>query len=100
MTKNFSQKDQRILGKIRADKAIAKRIESSPYGNPDLLSMGKTYLKAVRERSHFCVIHSVSKSGMDMVFHVHYCLIHSLHRLGFISKKECDELSQETPTTL
>jgi len=35
--------------------------------------------------------------GMDMVFHTNYTIIHKLHRLGFITKKECDKLAQLTP---
>lgn len=40
----------------------------------------------------------VGGCGMDMIFHVNYTTIHQLHRLGFISKKECDKLAQMTPT--
>ena len=36
--------------------------------------------------------------GMNMVFHTHYTIIHELHRLGFIDRKECDKLAQQTPT--
>jgi len=36
--------------------------------------------------------------GMDMVFHTNYTIIHRLHRLGFITKKQCAELAQETPS--
>ena len=35
--------------------------------------------------------------GMDMIFDTNYTNIHRLHRLGFISKKECDSLAQQTP---
>lgn len=38
--------------------------------------------------------------GMDMVFNTNYNIVHTLHRLGFISKKECDILAQKTPTKL
>jgi hypothetical protein len=40
----------------------------------------------------------VSGCGMDMVFHTNYSNIHHLHRLGFMSKKECSILAQNTPT--
>lgn len=39
----------------------------------------------------------VNGCGMDMVFHTNYSIIHKLHRLGFITKKQCDELAQKTP---
>jgi hypothetical protein len=38
--------------------------------------------------------------GMDMIFHTNYTIIHKLHRLGFMTKKECDKLAQLTPQTI
>lgn len=38
--------------------------------------------------------------GMDMNFHFNYCIIHKLHSLGFITKKQCAVLAQQTPTVL
>jgi hypothetical protein len=35
--------------------------------------------------------------GMDMVFDTNYNNIHNLCRLGFIDKKTCAKLAQETP---
>ena len=43
---------------------------------------------------------NVSGCGMDMVFHTNYSIIHDLHRLGMITKKECSELAQMTPTVI
>ena len=42
---------------------------------------------------------TIGGCGMNMVFHTHYTIIHGLHSLGFIDKKECDKLAQQTPTT-
>lgn len=42
----------------------------------------------------------ISGCGMDMIFHTNYTIIHKLHRLGFISRPECDKLAQQTPTNL
>ena len=42
----------------------------------------------------------ISGCGMDMVFHTNYTIINNLHQLGFINKKECEILSQKTPTTI
>lgn len=42
---------------------------------------------------------TIGGCGMNMVFHTHYTIIHRLHRFGFIDKKECDKLAQQTPTT-
>lgn len=41
----------------------------------------------------------ISGCGMDMIFHTNYTIIHRLYSLGFITKQECDKLSQQTPTT-
>lgn len=38
--------------------------------------------------------------GMDMIFHTNYTNIRNLHRMGFLNKKDCDKLAQETPTTI
>lgn len=38
--------------------------------------------------------------GMDMVFHTNYSIMHDLCRLGFITRKQCDSLAQQTPTVL
>ena len=42
----------------------------------------------------------VGGCGMNMVFHTNYCNIHDFYRLGFISKKECAALSQNTPSVI
>lgn len=47
--------------------------------------------------SHYFRIHGC---GMDMVFHTNYTIIHQLHRLGFISKKQCSNLAQQTPNCI
>lgn len=38
--------------------------------------------------------------GMDMIFHTNYSNMHEFRALGFISKKECDYLAQQTPTVI
>ncbi len=43
---------------------------------------------------------SISGCGMDMIFYTNYTIIHKLYRLGFINKKHCDFLAQQTPTTI
>lgn len=43
---------------------------------------------------------TISGCGMDMVFHTNYTIIHKLQRLGFISRKQCDHLAQQTPTVI
>ena len=50
-----------------------------------------------RSKDHYF---SIGGCGMDMIFHTNYTNIHKLHRLGFINKKQCDFLAQQTPTTI
>ena len=42
----------------------------------------------------------INGCGMDMIFATNYDIIHSLQNLGFISKKECSSLAQNTPTII
>lgn len=42
----------------------------------------------------------IGGAGMDMIFHTNYTIIHKLSGLGFISKRECADLAQDTPTTI
>ena len=37
----------------------------------------------------------ISGCGMNMLFATNHSIIHSLHRMGFMSKKECDTLAQK-----
>lgn len=39
-------------------------------------------------------------SGMDMIFHTNYTNIHRMHRLGFITRQQCEELAQMTPQVI
>ena len=43
---------------------------------------------------------TIGGCGMDMNFHLNYTIIHILYNLGFLSKKECEWLAQQTPTFL
>jgi hypothetical protein len=42
----------------------------------------------------------INGCGMDMIFHTNYTIIHRLKRIGFITKKQCERLSQMTPNTI
>lgn len=39
----------------------------------------------------------INGCGMDMIFHTNYSIIYDLYTLGFISKKQCETLSQKKP---
>lgn len=54
------------------------------------------YSESRKEQDAFLI----SGCGMDMVFATNYNIIHQLHNLGFITKKQCDKLSQKTPPTI
>ena len=71
---------------------------SSQYNYLNFWSMFVSfgYTKARSNQDYF----SISGCGMDMVFHTNYTNIHKLHRLGFISRKECDKLAQMTPSVI
>lgn len=49
-----------------------------------------------RTKDHF----RIHGCGMDMIFHTNYSNMHTFHRLGFLTKKECEHLAQQTPTVL
>jgi len=42
----------------------------------------------------------ISGGNMDMIFQAHYQVIRDLHSLGFITKKMCGTLEQNTPHSL
>ena len=42
----------------------------------------------------------INGCGMDMIFHTNYTIIHKLYRLGFMSKAQCEDLAQRTPTII
>jgi hypothetical protein len=54
------------------------------------------FTQARNSRDYF----SIGGCGMDMIFHTNYTIIHKLHRLGFIDKKQCSSLAQDTPTVI
>ena len=60
-------------------------------------SLFKAYGHIFRGRSYHATI---SGCGMDMVWNTNYNMIHWFRKLGFISKKQCDRLSQQSPTCL
>lgn len=54
------------------------------------------YTPASSDRDTF----RIGGCGMDMIFHTNYTIIHKLHKLGFINKKQCENLAQQTPVIL
>lgn len=43
---------------------------------------------------------TVNGCGMDMIFHTNYTTMHAFKRMGIITDKDCDNLSQQTPTNI
>lgn len=138
------------MQQVNISTEVTKRIEKKLkyYSAEQFCNDAKRYIKAIKEHRMFCVIHSVSSSGMsrnisffaheknknvkhnyfnllgynqffialgyteankgfriggcgmDMIFHTNYSIIHSLYNMNFISKKECEYLAQQTPTSI
>lgn len=51
---------------------------------------------AVKNQNYF----RINGCGMDMVFDTNYRIIHNLERLGYLDKKDVDDLAQMTPVVL
>jgi hypothetical protein len=51
---------------------------------------------ALRDKDYF----RINGCGMDMVFDTNYRIIHNLGRLGYLDKKDVDDLAQMTPVVL
>lgn len=87
-------------GMSRTIKFLApeKRTHNKTYGYLNFFSMFKIlgFTEARSKNGYF----SIGGCGMDMIFHTNYTIIHKLHRLGFIDKKTCDSLAQNTPTVI
>lgn len=50
-----------------------------------------------RNKDHYFRINGC---GMDMIFHTNYTNIHYMQSLGIVNKKQCDYLSQQTPSVI
>jgi len=70
----------------------------SEYGYLNFFMLFKIlgYLPSGRYSDYF----RIYGCGMDMIFHTNYTIIHRLKRLGFISKKQCERLAQQTPSVI
>jgi hypothetical protein len=51
---------------------------------------------ALRDKDYF----RINGGGMDMVFDTNYRIIHNLGRLGYLDKKDVDDLAQMKPVVL
>ena len=61
-----------ILANIQNDKEIQKGISKlRNFSNEDFLEHAKDYIKAIKQNRMFCVIDSVSNSGMSRNIHFH-----------------------------
>jgi hypothetical protein len=74
---------------------------SKPYRKPYVLLNFYEFFQmigyAVVKDSDYFRIHGC---GMDMVFNTNYSIIQLLHLLGFINRKTCEELAQQTPSVI
>lgn len=65
---------EQIIESLNNNKALQKNIKKlSHYTSEDFLRDAQRYIKAIRERRMFCVVHSVSSSGMsrNLSFYAH-----------------------------
>lgn len=63
-----TQKDLKAISKIESSKEIQNKMKGLKYyENANFLSDAKQYIKAIKTGSMFCVINSVSNSGMSRV---------------------------------
>ena len=66
------KKAEKIAINIAKDKDLSKRINAQNYYDVSMfISDVKTYIKAIKQRRMFCVIDSVSSSGMSRNIHFH-----------------------------
>lgn len=42
----------------------------------------------------------VNGCGMDMIFHTNYTTMHAFKNMGIITREECEDLAQMTPTNI
>lgn len=62
------KKSEKISSLIAANKELSKKIESNCYYSVDqFISDANRYIKAIEQGRMFCIIDSVSKSGMSRV---------------------------------
>lgn len=74
-------------------KSYYKKYYTSNYS---CLFLALGYKKARNNDNYF----TIKGCGMDMNFNTNYNNIHDFYYLGFITKKECDKLSQDTPNLI
>lgn len=78
------KKNERIAANIMADKSLTKEIGKLRYYDTEqFIKDGEKYISAVRSGRMFCVIHSVSSSGMNRNMSFHSCEKHSRERDRF-----------------
>lgn len=66
------KKIEKIAINIAKDKELTKRINSQNYYEVSMfISDVQTYIKAIKQRRMFCIIDSVSSSGMSRNIHFH-----------------------------
>ena len=53
------------------------------------------FLRALGYKIDFFGYVKISGCCMNMLFYTNHNIIHALHRMGFLSKKECDTLAQK-----
>lgn len=121
-SESYYSKDQFIKDGIRYIKAIQERRIICSIGSVSASGMSRTIKFLAPEKGKYGYSYlnffafmralgytpankndhyfRIGGCGMDMIFHTNYTIIHRLQRLGFINKKQCSSLAQETPQTI
>lgn len=65
---NLTAKELKVISKIESSKEIQKKMKGLRYyNNENFISDAKQYIKAIKDGSMFCIIKSVSNSGISRV---------------------------------
>ena len=93
--KNVSS--SRMSGQIAFFSTERNKNTRSYYQSNYILLFNKLGYKESRNNYGYFIING---GGIGMNFHINNSIVTDLHRLGFISKKQCEKLVQQTPTIL
>lgn len=114
-TKNFVDDAQAYIKAIKERRmlCVIKKVSSSGMSRNIKFNSCEKRKNNYNYRQYICLFKALGYTevkqtdsfriggcGMDMIFHTNYSIIHVLKRLGFLTKEECAELAQMTPTVL
>lgn len=66
----LTKKDLRVISKINLNQKLLKKVMGI-YSTNSFLADAKSYISATKQNRMFCIIHSISSSGMSRVLNFH-----------------------------